>query len=88
MKKKEILEYMNEITQISPELANEDPDLVKKLGGKGNVIVTNKPIGEGKDDHKGQSCKEAHPKMSHKAWKKKMEESDTLDLNLLEKRNI
>jgi hypothetical protein len=81
MKKKAIVEYMNEI-KMSKKTATE---IGPELEMKGAEVVVDDNLEEGKDDHEGQSCKEAHPKMSHKAWKKNMEESDTLDLNLLEK---
>ena len=81
MKKKDIIEYMKEATiETSPK---DLPQVHRTAGDEDTIVV--KSLEEGKDNHEGQSCKEAHPKMSHKAWKKKMEESDTLDLNLLEK---
>jgi len=80
MKKKDILEYMNEVIEVPEKHA----DVATKLQ-KDNPEGTVRIIPEEKTSHEGKSCKEAHPNMSHSAWKKNMEESDTLDLNLLEK---
>ena len=82
MKKKDIIEYMNEVVvKASPE----DVGKVTKEVPDDTTVVVDSSLEEGKDSHEGKSCKEAHPNMSHSAWKKNMEESDTLDLNLLEK---
>ena len=84
MKKKDILEYVNEVIHIDSKKVDPGTatEIAADLESKGKEVT----ISEKKDNHEGQSCKEAHPKMSHKAWEKKqMEESDTLDLNLLEK---
>jgi hypothetical protein len=82
MKKKDIIEYMNEVVvKASPE----DVGKVTKEVPDDTTVVVDSSLEEGKDPHEGKSCKEAHPNMSHSAWKKNMEESDTLDLNLLEK---
>ena len=80
MKKKDILEYMNEIVEVPKKHVGVIGDIKKD-----NPETDIKIVDEKKDTHEGKSCKEAHPNMSHSAWKKNMKESDTLDLNLLEK---
>tara|TARA_R110000824_G_C15191950_1_gene674835 strand:+ start:156 stop:902 length:747 start_codon:yes stop_codon:yes gene_type:complete len=80
MKKKDILEYMNEIVEVPKKHVGVIGD-IKKDSPEADIKI----VDEKKDTHEGKSCKEAHPNMSHTAWKKNMEESDTLDLNLLEK---